>query len=78
MVEIGNWVLFEDSVKIPLTTGNLFEAYGLTIPDMSVMDEKSRQRFGPYFPSDDFDYSYEKIKQKFIINETIRKSIPFL
>ncbi len=67
MVEIDNWVLFEEPVKIPLVSCNLFEAYGLTVPDMSVMDEKSRRRFGPYFPSADFDYSYEKIKQNYII-----------
>lgn len=34
---------------------------------MSIMDEKSRKRFGPYFPDNDFDYSYERIKQNYII-----------
>jgi len=67
MVEIDNWVLFEEPVKIPLVSCNLFEAYGLVPPDMSVMDEKLRIRFGPYFPDENFDYSYEVIKQKYII-----------
>ncbi|TFG20534.1 MAG: hypothetical protein EU530_02935 [Promethearchaeota archaeon] len=67
MVEIDNWVLFEEAVKIPLVSCNLFEAYGLTTPDMSIMDEKSRLRFGPYFPDKNFDYSYERIKQNYII-----------
>ena len=67
MVEIDNWVLFEEPVKIPLVSCNLFEAYGLYPPDMSVMDEKSRRRFGPYFPDENFDYSYEKIKQNYIV-----------
>ncbi len=67
MVEIDNWVLFEEPVKIPLVSCNLFDAYALTPPDMSVMDEKSRQRFGPYFPDEKFDYSYENIKQNYIV-----------
>jgi hypothetical protein len=67
MVEIDNWVLFEESVQIPLESCNLFEAYGIIPPDMSVMDEKSRQRFGPYFPDDNFNYSYDYIKQNYII-----------
>ena len=56
MVEIDNWVLFEEPVKIPLVSCNLFEAYGLVPPDMSIMDEKSRRRFGPYFPEENFDF----------------------
>ena len=67
MVEIDNWVLFEEPVKIPLVSCNLFEAYGLVPPDMSIMDEKSRKRFGPYFPDKNFDYSYAYIKQNYII-----------
>ena len=67
MVEIDNWVLFEEPVKIPLVSCNLFEAYGLYPPDMSVMDEKSRRRFGTYFPDEKFDYSYEHIKQNYIV-----------
>lgn len=67
MVEINNWVLFEEPVKIPIVSGNLFKGYGLTPPDMSVMDEKLRRRFGPYFPDENFDYSYAKIKQNYII-----------
>jgi ribulose-bisphosphate carboxylase large chain len=67
MVEIQNWVLFEEPVKIPLVPCNLFEAYSLVPPDMSIMDEKSRKRFGPYFPDKNFNYSYEFIKENYII-----------
>jgi ribulose-bisphosphate carboxylase large chain len=31
------------------------------------MDEKARKRFGPYFPDEDFEFDFEKIRQNFII-----------
>ncbi|MHA1339068.1 MAG: RuBisCO large subunit C-terminal-like domain-containing protein [Promethearchaeota archaeon] len=67
MVKIENWVLFEEPVKIPIISGNLYEAYGLKPPNMDIMDEAAKKRFNPYFPDKNFDYSYESIKQKYII-----------
>ena len=68
MVKIENWVLFEKPVKIPIVSGNLYELYGMSPPDMSVIDDdKAKKRFGPYFPDSNFKFDYSEIRQNFIV-----------
>ena len=52
LVNIENWVVFPDPVIIPNTTCNLYEAFGLIVPDLNLVDEKLRGRFGPYIIED--------------------------
>jgi len=67
MAKIENWVVFDEPVKVPITSGNLYKAYELTPPDMKIMDQKARERFAPYFPDPDFKFDYDSLKQKYII-----------
>ena len=67
MVKIENWVTFREPVIITTESGDLYKQYGMIPPDMSIMDEKAKKRFGPYFPSEDFEFKYEEIKQNFIV-----------
>ncbi|MCP4762107.1 MAG: hypothetical protein GY870_10010 [archaeon] len=67
ITKIENWVLFEEPVELPIISGNLYEQYKLNPPDMNIMDEDARIRFGPYFPKKDFKFNYEEIKQNNIV-----------
>lgn len=67
MSKIENWVFFEDPVKIPIVSGNLYEQYGMRIPDMSIMDDDARKRFGPYFPEEGFKFDYTEIRKNYIV-----------
>jgi ribulose-bisphosphate carboxylase large chain len=67
MVNIENWVAFPEEVKIPIVTCNLYEAYGFTLPDLKLIDEKLRKRFGPYIFEDPSEFNFEEIRQKNII-----------
>lgn len=67
MAKIENWVLFEEPVELPILSGNLYEQYKMKVPDMDIMDQKARNRFGPYFPDKDFKFNYNEIKQNYIV-----------
>ncbi|MBD3351386.1 MAG: hypothetical protein GF364_07855 [Candidatus Lokiarchaeota archaeon] len=67
MVDIKNWVVFEKQIKLPIISGNLYKQYDMQPPNMDVMDERARERFGPYFPEESFDFDYQKIRQDYIV-----------
>ena len=66
LVNIENWVVFPDPVIIPNTTCNLYEAFGLIVPDLNLVDEKLRGRFGPYIIEDPILLIFNSI-EKYII-----------
>lgn len=67
MAKIENWVVFEENVEIPIVSGVLYEQYRMEPPEMDVMDEKAKERFGPYFPDGEMGFDYDEIKQKYIV-----------
>ena len=66
-INIKNWVLFPEAVEIPITTCNLYEAYGFELPNRELIDEKMRVRLGKYLVSDYDAFNFEEIRQKYII-----------
>ncbi len=67
MVDIKNWIVFPEKVSIPIVTCNLYDAYGFSIPDIKLVDEKISQRFGPYVFEEASEFNFDEIKQKYII-----------
>ncbi|MHA1871422.1 MAG: RuBisCO large subunit C-terminal-like domain-containing protein, partial [Promethearchaeota archaeon] len=69
-MKLDNWILYEEDIKLPIEYCNKYEYFGLQQPDFSIMDEKARKRFAPYFPDDKLleeIKDYDKIKAKYII-----------
>ncbi|MHA1730179.1 MAG: RuBisCO large subunit C-terminal-like domain-containing protein [Promethearchaeota archaeon] len=67
MAKIENWHVYPEKVKIPIISCNLYEAYGLSIPNLGIMDEKARKRYGPYFPEESFKFNFKTIQENYII-----------
>jgi ribulose-bisphosphate carboxylase large chain len=67
MVKIENWVTFPEPVRVPTVTCNLYEAYGMKIPDLNLADPKARVRFGKYFFDPNQKFDYNAIKQQYIV-----------
>ena len=57
-IDVKDWELFPKSVEIPITSVNLYEAFGMQLPDINMVDEKMRTRLGKYIflKKDEFDY----------------------
>lgn len=67
MVDLKNWVAFPEKVEVPITTCNLYEAYGFIVPTLNLVDDKLKQRFGPYIYEDPSQFNFEEVRKKNII-----------
>ena len=67
MVNIENWVVWPEAVELPITTQNLYTAYGLQLPDKSLIDEKMRVRLGMYLLQDYDTFEYTEFRKKYIV-----------
>ncbi len=66
-IEVKNWELFPKSVEIPITSVNLYEAFGMQLPDIAMVDEKMRARLGKYIFLNKDEFDYQKIRQDFVV-----------
>ena len=67
MVNIKNWVVFPERVELPITTCNLYEAYGLSVPNTELIDEKMRTRLGPYLIDPEIPFDFEVFRKTCMI-----------
>lgn len=67
MVKIENWVVFPERVELPITTCNLYETFGLTTPNINLIDEKMRVRLGPYLLNPEIPFNFEEFRKSCII-----------
>jgi len=67
MVKIENWVVWPESVVLPIITQDLYRAYGLQLPDKSLIDEKMRVRLGMYLLQDYDTFEYSEFRKKYIV-----------
>ncbi len=67
MVNIKNWVVFPERVELPITTCNLYEAYGLSVPNTELIDEKMRTRLGPYLINPEIPFDFHLFRKTCII-----------
>ncbi len=67
MVNIKNWVVFPERVELPITTCNLYEAYGLSVPNTELIDEKMRTRLGPYLINPEIPFDFDVFRKTCII-----------
>jgi len=67
MAKIENWVVFPEHPKVPIKTCNLYEAYGLSVPKLKIVDEKLRNRFGPYIYETPEAFNFDDFRKKYII-----------
>lgn len=65
-MKIENWVVFPELVKVPIKSGNFYDAYGLSLPNLKIVDAKLRGRFGPYM-FEDKEMNFSEIRKKYII-----------
>src|SRR6056297_1605868 len=67
MVDIKNWIVFPEQVKIPYVHCNLYDAYDLRPPNLNVVDESMRNRLGPYLLEDTESFDYEEFRKDYIV-----------
>ena len=67
MLKIENWEIFPDPVVLPITDTNRYVAYGMTLPDSTLIDKKMRTRLGQYLLDENIPFDFAYYRENYII-----------